>query len=136
MKKDKKVCTTTMLSLPGRRSKKSHDSLNQNSTIRFARFFNRMGYCANAKAKKKEKKRQPHLTSPSIHQSLNDLSNFCPPSKSLLFRLFSSAVSSPSLPSLPSFEAECAVPLEPRLEDRWLVKPPVKRRDREAVRER
>ena len=104
-----------MLSLPGKETSKGLTTppqrrLNQNSTIRFARFFNRMGYCAKAKAKRQK---QPHLSvNLSISQSLKDLNNFCPPSNNLLFRLFSSAVSSPSL------EAEPAVPFEPRLAER------------------
>ena len=59
------------------------------------------------------------------HQSRNDLSSFCPPSRSLLFLLFSS-FSSP-------FEVPVRFVSVRVLE---LLKPPVRRRESEAVRDR
>jgi hypothetical protein len=70
------------------------------------------------KCKDKDKETSPH------HQSLRDLSSFWPPSKSLLFLLFSS-VSSPFAVAV-AFES---------WRDFWL-KPPVRRRESDAVRER
>jgi hypothetical protein len=72
MEKNKKYLQQVCSRYQGRRhpkvSQPPHRRLSQNSTIRFARFFNRMGYCAKAKAKRQK---QPNLTSPLTSQSLN-----------------------------------------------------------------